>query len=558
MKQLSIHLLALAALVLCAWTAADACTNLLVGKNASADGSTIITYAADSHTLYGDLQYLPAADHPKGAKRTIIDWDSGKRLGEIPEVSHTYAVVGNMNEHQVTIAESTWGGRKELWDTAGRYTIDYGSLIYIALQRSRTAREALKVMTELVEKYGYHSEGESFSIGDPNEIWIMDMIGKGSEKGAVWVAIRIPDDCIAGHANQPRIHKIPLNDKKNCLYSKDVISFARKMGYFSGKDADFDFANAYAPADFSALRGCDARVWSYFHRFADGMDAYLPYINGKKGAEVMPLYVKPNRKVSVRDMQNMMRDHFEGTPFDMTQDPGATTAYGVPYRWRPMDFEVDGVTYSMERAIATQQTGWVFVAQMRSWLPNEVGGCLWFGVDDANTAVFVPMYCCITQVPESYRQGKGDLYTLDWDAAFWVNNWVANQAYHRYSQMIGDIRKVQGDLEDGFEKQQPTVEKQAQALLDAGNRSGAINYLTNYSCESGQNATKRYRQLGEYLFVKYLDGNVKKEKDGKFERNEAGTPVSPEWPGYTQDYYDMIIKGGKGSGDRLKVIEPEK
>ena len=556
MKHFSMKLLSVALLALAGWATADACTNLLVGKNASADGSTIITYAADSHTLFGDLQYIPAADHPKGAMREIIDWDSGKRMGAIPEVEHTYAVVGNMNEHQVTIAESTWGGREELWDLDGKSIIDYGSLIYIALQRSKTAREAIKVMTDLVAQYGYASEGESFSIGDPNEIWIMDMIGKGKDElGAVWVAIRIPDDCIAGHANNPRIWKFNMKDKKNVMYSKDVISFAKKKGLYSGKDADFAFAPVYQKFDAGALRGCDARVWSYFNRYHQGMDAYLPFIYGKKGAEVMPLYVKPDRKISVRDMQEMMRDHFEGTPFDMTVDPGATTAYGVPYRWRPMDFEVDGVKYSQERAIATQQTGWVFAAQMRSWLPDEVGGCFWFGVDDANTAVFVPMYCCITQVPESYRQGKADLYTLDWDCAFWVNNWVANQAYHRYSQMIGDIRKVQGSIEDNFAKKQSAIEAEATSLL-ATDRDAAVRLLTNYSVNAGQDATARYKKLGEYLFVKYLDGNVKKEKDGKFERNEYGTPVSPNWPGYTQEYYDMLIKGPNG-GDRLKVVEPE-
>ena len=557
MKHFSIKLLSVALMAMAAWSAADACTNLLVGKNASADGSTIITYAADSHTLFGDLQYLPAADHPAGAMREIIDWDSGKRLGAIPEVAHTYAVVGNMNEHQVTIAESTWGGREELWDTSGKSIIDYGSLIYIALQRSKTAREAIKVMTDLVARYGYASEGESFSIGDPNEIWIMDMIGKGpGELGAVWVAIRIPDDCIAGHANNPRIWKFNMKDKKNVMYSKDVISFAKKKSLYSGKDADFEFAPVYQNIDAGALRGCDARVWSYFNRFHQGMDAYLPFIYGKKGAEVMPLYLKPDRKVSVRDMQEMMRDHYEGTPFDMTVDPGATTAYGVPYRWRPMDFEVDGVKYSQERAIATQQTGWVFVAQMRSWMPDEVGGCFWFGVDDANTAVFVPMYCCITQVPESYRQGKADMYTLDWDCAFWVNNWVANQAYARYSQMIGDIRKVQGALEDGFAKKQSAIEAEATSLLTT-DRAAAVRLLTNYSVNAGQDATAKYKKLGEYLFVKYLDGNIKKEKDGKFERNEYGTPASPTFGGYTQEYYDMLIKGPNG-GDRLKVVEPEK
>ena len=558
MKHLSIKLLSAALLALAGWSTADACTNLLVGKNASADGSTIITYAADSHTLFGDLQYLPAADHPAGSMREIIDWDSGKRLGAIPEVAHTYAVVGNMNEHQVTIAESTWGGREELWDTTGKSIIDYGSLMYIALQRSKTAREAIKWMTELVAQYGYASEGESFSIGDPNEIWIMDMIGKGpDELGAVWVAIRIPDDCIAGHANNPRIWKFNMKDKKNVMYSKDVISFAKKKGLYTGKDADFAFAPVYQKIDAGALRGCDARVWSYFNRFHQGMDAYLPFIYGKSKADndVMPLYVKPDRKVSVRDMQEMMRDHFEGTPFDMTVDPGATTAYGVPYRWRPMDFEVDGVKYSQERAIATQQTGWVFAAQMRSWMPDEVGGCFWFGVDDANTAVFVPMYCCITQVPESYRQGKADMYTLDWDCAFWVNNWVANQAYARYSQMIGDIRKVQGAIEDGFAKQQSVIEAQATALLTT-DRAAAIRLLTNYSVNAGQDATARYKKLGEYLFVKYLDGNIKKEKDGKFQRNDYGTPASPTFGGYTQEYYDMLIKGPNG-GDRLKVVEPE-
>ena len=557
MKHLSIKLLSVALLALAGWTAADACTNLLVGKNASVDGSTIITYAADSHTLFGDLQYLPAADHPAGAMRKIVDWDSGKPMGEIPEVAHTYAVVGNMNEHQVTIAESTWGGREELWDLNGKSIIDYGSLMYIALQRSKTAREAIKVMTDLVAKYGYASEGESFSIGDPNEIWIMDMIGKGpDELGAVWVAIRIPDDCIAGHANNPRIWKFNMKDKKNVMYSKDVISFAKKKGLYSGKDADFAFAPVYQKFDAGALRGCDARVWSYFNRFHKGMDAYLPFIYGKTNADadVMPLYVKPDRKVSVRDMQNMMRDHFEGTPFDMTVDPGATTAYGVPYRWRPMDFEVDGVKYSQERAIATQQTGWVFAAQMRSWLPDEVGGCFWFGVDDANTAVFVPMYCSITQVPESYRQGKADMYTLDWECAFWVNNWVANQAYHRYSQMIGDIRKVQGAIEDNFAKQQSVIEAEATSLLTT-DRDAAIRLLTNYSVNAGQDATARYKKLGEYLFVKYLDGNIKKEENGKFKRNEHGTPASPTFAGYTQEYYDMLIKGPNG-GDRLKVEEP--
>ena len=533
----------------------NACTNLLVGRKASVDGSTIITYAADSHTLYGDLQYLPAADHKAGDMRKVYEWDTGRYLGEIPEIPHTYAVVGNINEHQLTIAETTFGGREELVDTTKNAIIDYGSLIYITLQRAKTAREAISVMTDLVERYGYCSEGESFSIGDPNEIWVLEMVGKGGkEKGAVWVAMRIPDDCISGHANQSRIYRFPLKDKENCLYSKDVIKFARKMGLYNGKDEDFEFSSTYSPSDFGTLRGCDARVWSYFNRFHKGMDAYLPFINGKRGAEIMPLYVKPDAPISVRQMQNMMRDHYEGTPFDMTQDPGAKCWWDVPYRYRPMEFKVDSVTYSHERAIATQQTGFVFVSQMRSFLPDEVGGVLWFGVDDANTAVFVPMYCCITEVPASYAPGTADLYNFSLDAAFWVNNLVANQAYNRYSVMISDIRKVQGSLEDEFERNQPKVEAKAAAILRS-NRNDAVEYLTNYSVNTAQRATARYRDLAIYLFVKYLDGNVKKEKNGEFERNESGMPVQPVFGGYTQDYFDNIVRG---SGDRLRVNEVEK
>ena len=547
--------MALVALTL-GWSAhTHACTNLIAGKKATVDGSTLITYAADSHTLFGFLEFIPAADHKAGEMRKITDWDTGKYLGEIPEVSHTYKVVGNINEHQVTVAESTWGGRHECADTTGQSIVDYGSLMYIALQRSKTAREAIAVMTDLVAKYGYASEGESFSIGDPNEVWVLEMIGKGSaEKGAVWVAIRIPDDCISGHANQARIHKIPFKDKANCLYSKDVVSFARKMGWFNGKDEDFDFSLTYCPADYGTLRGCDARAWSFFNRYATGMDRYLPYLEGKKGAEIMPLYVKPSKLVSVRDMQNMMRDHFEGTPYDMTQDPGAKNYYGVPYRYRPMEFKVDGVTYSHERAIATQQTGFVFCTQMRSWLPDAVGGIIWFGVDDANTAVFVPMYCCINEVPECFSEGKGDLYNFDFDAAFWVNNLIANQCYHRYSQMIPDVRRVQQGLEDAFATQQPQVEAKALAIHNS-KPGDAVEFLTNYSLNSAQDYLHKYQDLAKYLFVKFLDGNIKKEKDGQFERNAYGNPVSPQFGGYTQDYFETIVKG---SGDYLRVKEVEK
>ena len=540
--------LSLAAMLGAATHTAEACTSLLVGKNASTDGSTLITYAADAHTLYGALNYMPAAKHAKGSMRVVRDWDTNKLWGQIPEAEQTYKVVGNMNEHQLTITESTWSCKHELVDTTG--IIDYGSLIYITLQRAKTAREAISIMTTLVDKYGYNSEGESFSIGDPNEIWVMEMAGKGGkERGAVWVARRIPDDCITGHANAPRIHKFPLKDKENCLYAKDVISFARQMGYFEGKDEDFDFAKAYGIWDYLAYRGCDARVWAFFNRFCTGMDKYLPYVSGEENSEILPLYVKPDKKVSVRDMQNMMRDHFEGTPFDMTQDAGAKIFWNLPYRFRPMTYKIDDVEYTHERAIATQQTAFVLVSQMRSWLPNEIGGIHWFGVDDANTNVFVPMYCSIEQAPKSYDAKTADMYNLSWESAFWVNNWVANQAYGRYSLMIDDIRKVQREIEDTFEKDMATVEQEATALYKKS-PAEAAKYLTNYSCNAADNATAKYRKLGEYLLVKFLDGNMKKEVNGKFQRNPDGLPVQPKFPGYNEEYLRAIVRD---AGDNLKV-----
>lgn len=526
----------------------QACTSLLAGKNATTDGSTLITYAADAHTLYGALKFIPAATHNAGDMREIRDWDTNKHWGFIPEQEQTYKVIGNMNEHQLTITESTWTCKEELVDTTG--IIDYGSLIYITLQRAKTAREAIAIMSNLVAKYGYNSHGESFSIGDPNEIWIMEMCGKGGkEKGAVWVAHRIPDDCITGHANAPRIHKFPLNDKDNCIYSKDVISFARKMKYFNGKDEDFDFAKAYGFWDYLAYRGCDARVWAFFNRYCTGMEKYLPYIDGEENAEILPLYVKPDKKVNVRDMQNMMRDHFEGTPLDMTKDAGSKIFWDSPYRFRPMNFDVDGKTYFNERAIATQQTAFVLVSQMRSWLPNEIGGIHWFGVDDAATNVFVPMYCCLTSAPKSYDAMTADLYKFSLESAFWVNNWVANQAYGRYSLMIGDILKVQKSLEDSFEQNMSFIEAEA-ARLHKESPQKAIEYLTNYSHFVAEKATTSYRKLGEYLLVKYLDGNRKKEENGQFKRNEDGLPVQPDFPGYNQEYYNSIAKD---AGDRLKM-----
>lgn len=524
------------------------CTSLIAGKKATADGSVLVTYAADSHTLYGELYHSPAADHAPGSMRKVYEWDTGKYLGEIPQVAHTYSTVGNTNEHGLTIAESTWGGRPELNDTTG--IIDYGSLIYITLERAKTAREALDVMTSLVKDYGYHSSGESFTIADPNEAWVMELIGKGGkEKGAVWVARRIPDDCISGHANHPRIHQFPLNDKENTIYSPDVIDFARKQGYYKGKDKDFSFSLAYGELDGTATRGCDGRVWSYFNRFTDGMDKYLPWVMEADG-DPFPLWVKPDRQLTLGDMRDMMRDHFEGTPMDMTQDIGAGP-YKVPYRWRPMTFKVDGKEYLNERAIATQQTGFSFVSQMNEQFPDAMKGILWFGVDDANTCVYVPMYCTITEIPYEFAPGNGDMLTLSWDAAFWVNNYVANQAYNRYSQMIPDIRRVQ-------QNEESTLDNEVQMLLSwvkGLSPEEARKMVNNHSLMASTRYLKNYKALGDYLLVKYLDGNVKKEKDGKFERTPEGVCVSPSFPGYDERYYRSIVED---AGDRLLIKEPKK
>lgn len=529
---------------------AEACSDLIVGRKASTDGSVIISYSADSHTLYGALYHWPAAVYAPGAMLKVTEWDTGIYGGEIAQVERTYNVVGNMNEKQVAITESTFGGREDLYGTEG--LMDYGSLIYIALQRSATAREAIKVMTGLVDKYGYKSTGESFTIADKNEVWVMEMVGKGKgEKGAVWVAIRIPDDCISAHANQARIQQIPFNDKQNCLYSPDVVEFARKKGFYKGSDKNFSFQQVYAPYDFGALRGCEARVWSFFNRFADGMDKYLPLVQGhEKKATPMPLYVKPNRLLSVADVRDMMRDHYEGTPLDMTQDVGAGP-YSCPYRWRPMTFKVDGQEYVNERAIATQQTGFVLVAQLRNYLPDYVGGVLWFGVDDADMAVLVPMYGSITRVPEAFSESNGDLLTFSWTSAFWMHNWVANMAYHKYSYMIKDIRKVQSELENKWTRMQPMIEKYAQEL-GAKDEKAAIDFLTNYSCSEADMATARWKELGTYLLVKYIDGNVKKEENGKFMRTPDGMPVSPSQPGYDENYYRIIAET---TGERLKVTD---
>jgi len=543
-KTISVFLVAL--IINIAGSKVNSCTNFIAGKNATTDGSTLITYSADSHSLYGELYHWPAKEWPEGSMLEVKEWDSGKYLGKIPQVPKTYSVVGNMNEYQVTIGETTFGGRPELVDSTG--LIDYGSLIYIALQRSKTARGAIKVMTELVEEYGYYSSGESFSIGDPDEVWILEMIGKGPDyKGAVWVAVRIPDDCISGHANQARIRQFPLDDPENCIYSSDVISFARQKGYFSGMNTDFSFADAYAPLDFSALRACEARVWSFFNRTKQGMDAYLPYINGQS-KQAMPLYIKPDRKLSAQDFKSFMRDHYEGTPFDMNNDIGAGP-YKVPYRWRPMTFTVDSVEYVNERATATQQTGFSFVAQMRNWLPDPVGGLLWFGVDDANTSVYVPVYCGITEIPECFKVGNGDLLTFSWTSAFWIFNWVSNLSYSKYSYMINDIRPVQKSLEDNFNRFVPVIDSKIKEIYSTKPDS-AINIINEFTLNSSLVTFNTWKKLGEYLMVKYIDGNVKKEKNGKFQRNEYGVPEMPLFPGYDENYYRNIVKQ---TGDKLKV-----
>ncbi len=518
---------------------AEACTNLIAAKGATTDGSVMMTYSADSHNLYGFLHHSPAAKHAKGDVRKIFEWDTNKPLGEIPEVAETYNVIGNMNEHQVVIGESTWGGREELVDTTGNSVMDYGSLIYVALERSKTAREALDVMTDLVAKHGYASSGESFTLADKNEVWVLEMIGKGAEKGAVWIAVRIPDNAISGHANEPRIRKVNLKDKENVRYSKDMISFARKRGYFSGKDEDFSFADAYCVHDPSTRRGCDARVWSYFRRFNKDADKYFAWCNGDTD-EPMPLYIIPDEKVSLADMQEAMRDVFQGTPYEMTSDIGAGP-FHVPYRWRPMEYEVDGKKYCMERAIATQQTGWSYVSQSRDWLPDAVGGVFWFGTDDTNTSVYMPIYCGVTEVPA--QLAEGDINTLSLDANFWVNNIVANQAYNRYDQMIPDIRKVQSRLENGFRDSRPQVEAQLVTIVNSGDMDAYRKAVNSEAATIAKDATDSYRDLAGYLFVKHMDGNVKKTDDnGNFIKSEYGIPVYPTFPGYDKKYYENIVK----------------
>ncbi|MEE0922546.1 MAG: C69 family dipeptidase [Paludibacteraceae bacterium] len=530
-------------LALCsAWMAGMACTNFLVGKDASVDGSTMVSYAADSYALYGFLHHSPATDYPAGAVREVKDWDTGKPLCVIPQVAHTYNVVGNMNEHQLTIGETTWGGRPELEVGEG---IDYGSLIYIALERCKTAREAIKCMTDLVAEYGYASSGETFSIADPNEVWMMELIGKGKvEKGAVWVATRLPDNCIAAHANQARFTTINFKDKENWMWSKDVVKFARKQGYYTGKkDEDFNFQEAYAPYDFSGLYVCEARVWSFFRKFSDDMDKYFDFASGKTFVETggkyagerMPLYIKPNHKVSAQELKDCMRDQYEGTPLDITQGPDAGP-WNSKLRYGSLGFKLDSVQYWFERPIATQQTAWSFVAQMRGYESAKAGGILWFGVDDAASTVYVPMYSTITEVPECFKEGNGDMYNYSPTSAWWTYNIVANWAYTKYSAMMPDIKKVQAAWEDKFNAQVEAIDAQV-ANMDTAH---ATEFLTKYSVAQAQESTAAWKELGIYLFVKYLDGQERKEKDGQFLRNAYGEPEGPNRVPYPTSFLESV------------------
>lgn len=522
--------------VLLAAAPAAACTNFLVSKGASADGSTIITYSADAHELYGELYFFPAAKHAVGAKRDVIEWDTGKFLGQIDEVPQTYGVIGNMNEHQLAIGETTFGGRAELQNPEGK--IDYGSLMYIALQRAKTAREAIKVITELTAKYGYASGGESFSISDPTEVWLFEMIGKGpGQKGVLWVARRVPDGYITGHANAARIRQFPLTSPVDTLYAPDVISFARAKGWFNGKDADFSFADTYNPGDFGARRFCDSRVWCMFRRAAPSNDLPLGWAEGSdQKSAPLPLWIKPDRKLTVADVMGFMRDHFEGTPLDMTKDVGAGP-YGLPYRWRPLTWKVEGQEFLNERAVSTQQTGFSFVAQSRSWLPAAVGGVLWFGVDDTATTAYFPVYAGATEVPKSFAVGTGSFHHVTWDSAFWVFNQVSNFSYLRYADMSREVQKVQQELESKYLGAQADVDSAALALHKQSPRL-ARDYLTKYSVGAGEEVVSRWRELSKQLLYKFLDGNVK-DAQGKVTH-----------PGYPEGWYRAVAQA---TGEKLRT-----
>ena len=534
---------------------AEACTNFIVGKKASVDGSVMCSYSADDYGMFQNLCHFPAGKHAKGEMRKIYDWDTNKYHGEIPEAAETYNVIGNINEWQVTIGETTYGGREEMVDSTG--IMDYGSLIYVALQRSKSAREAIKVMTTLANTYGYNSEGETFTICDPEEAWIMEMMGKGAgSKGAVWVALRIPDDAICAHANQSRIGKFNMKDKKNVMYAKDVVSFARSKGWFQGKDADFSWKMAYAKPDFSGRRFCDARAWAMLNHFYD-MSPYLDWALGKNpDAQDMPLWVVPNKKVSVQDVENVMRDHYEGTPLSVAD--GSDIGGGIwemPYRPTPLMYKVDGKQYFNERPVSTQQSGFVFVSQMRSWLPREIGGVFWFANDDANMAAFTPVYCSMTERPECYNTPGVDAVHFSKKNAYWVCNMTSNMVYPRYSLMFPTLKEVRDSLDNSYFAAQAGVEKKAQELY-AQNPQAAVKYLNDYSVEKAQQMLARWNQLFEFMVVKYNDMIIKPtDKNGTFKKTPYGLGATPVRPGYPEKFAKQLVKQ---SGDKFLVPEEKK
>ena len=553
----------------------DACTNILVTKGASADGSCLVSYAADSHQLYGELYFHPAADWEKGSMLDIYEWDTGKYLGQIPQVRHTWQTVGNMNEHQLIIAETTYGGRPELYDSTG--VMDYGSLIYVALQRAKTAREAIEVIVDLANTYGYCSSGESFSIADKDEVWVMDLIGKGIKmvkgknvnKGIVWVARRVPDGYICAHANQSRISTFPLKDKKNCMYAPDVISFAREMGYYEGPDEEFSFCDAYNPLNFGGMRGCEARAWAAFNILCDGRFAfedeegnlvehdayeYIDYAMGYDKSKRFPLFVKPSEKISVKDLADVMRDHYEGTPMDMTQDIGAG-GNALPYRWRPMDFEYEGKTYTNERAIATQQTGFWFVGQSRSWLPDMIGGIIWFGTDDAATSYLTPIYTNVTEVPECFAEGNGSMVEYSPTSAFWMCNRVANACYRMYNVMAPTVRAKIDAFENAQAEAVKEVDLKAMEQFAAGDSEQVKKILTDYSVNTAQQMFKDWTDLEILLLLKYMDGNVKGQNpDGSFIDNgyDKSIPGAISNPGYTDKWKESVVRE---HGKVIEVVE---
>lgn len=539
-----IKTIALAAIMSASAIESSACTNLIVGKKASVDGSVLVSYNADDYGMFGHLCHYPAGTHKKGEMRKIFDWDTGEYHGEIPEAPVTYNVIGNINEFQLSIGETTYGGREEMVDTTG--ILDYGSLIYVTLQRAKTAREAISVMTSLVEKYGYCSEGETFSICDPNEAWIMEMMGTGpGSKGVVWVAMRIPDNAICAHANQSRIGKFDMKDKKNVLYSKNVISYARKMGWFTGKDVDFSWKNTYARPDFSGRRFCDARVWSFFNHYQKGFDRYLPWALGKDpNAEDMPLWIIPDRKLSVHDVEMGMRDHYEGTALALDTTNVGGGIYQMPYRPTPLQFKVDGKTYFNERPISTQQTAFSFVSQLRSWMPREIGGVIWFGNDDANMVAYTPVYCGNTVQPECYNTPGADAVTFSDKNAFWVCNWVSNMVYPRYSQIFPELQTLRDSLEASYFAQQADFEKKAMNLY-ATDKQAALRMLNDYSVEKAQQMLAQWKNLAIRIIVKYNDMGVKQEKNGKIIQKTMR-------PGYPESFARKLVKE---TGDWYAVPE---